>query len=325
MESNFSFLEKDFPVLYKYGCFAEQYLYSDPNTCLFKMGQMGELIINLMFDFDNIQPVPRESIDKIKTLGRIGLLDYDMESLFHSLRKIRNIAVHEGDGDTVTCKRYLPVIHSLSSWFEEVYGSLDFDASQVSFVMPAEKTEIDAEPIKLEAKEEERLLADAEKAAKKKKAVARNTRQQQTAAAANKRNKSEAETRILIDEQLRQVGWEADTTNIRYSNGTRPKKGHNMAIAEWPTNSNHGNGGYADYALFTGQQMVGIIEAKAAHKDVSTVIDFQGKDYPKHIRPEDDKYVIGTWGEYKVPFTFATNGRPYLEPVSYTHLRAHET
>ena len=51
MESNFSFLETDFPVLYKYGCYAEQYLYNDPNSCLFKMGQMGEAIINLMFDF----------------------------------------------------------------------------------------------------------------------------------------------------------------------------------------------------------------------------------------------------------------------------------
>ena len=36
-------------------------------------------------------------------------------------------------------------------------------------------------------------------------------------------------------------------------------------------------------------------------------------DYPRCIREEDEKYVIGKWGEYKVPFTFATNGRPYLE------------
>lgn len=36
-------------------------------------------------------------------------------------------------------------------------------------------------------------------------------------------------------------------------------------------------------------------------------------DYPRNIRAEDAKYQIGIWGEYKVPFTFATNGRPYLE------------
>ena len=49
--------------------------------------------------------------------------------------------------------------------------------------------------------------------------------------------KSEAETRYLIDEQLRKVGWEADTENLRYAKGTRPARGHCMAIAEWPTDS----------------------------------------------------------------------------------------
>ena len=86
-----------------------------------------------------------------------------------------------------------------------------------------------------------------------------------------------------------------------------------MAIAEWPTDSTVSKKGYADYALFVGTKLVGIIEAKAEHKDIPSVIDYQGKDYPRNIRKEDAKYQIATWGEFKVPFTFATNGRPYLE------------
>ena len=86
-----------------------------------------------------------------------------------------------------------------------------------------------------------------------------------------------------------------------------------MAIAEWPTDSTVSKKGYADYALFVGTKLVGIIEAKAEHKDIPSVIDYQGKDYPRNIRKEDAEYQIGTWGEFKVPFTFATNGRPYLE------------
>lgn len=62
--------------------------------------------------------------------------------------------------------------------------------------------------------------------------------------------------------------------------------------------------GQADYV----DKLIGIIEAKAEHKDIPSVIDFQGKDYPRNIRQEDAEYQIGTWGEYKVPFTFATNG-----------------
>ncbi len=130
---------------------------------------------------------------------------------------------------------------------------------------------------------------------------------------ASQRQKSEAETRYMIDEQLRQVGWEANTQEIRYSKGTRPSKGRNLAIAEWPTDSTVNKKGYADYALFVGKKLVGIIEAKAEHKDIPSVIDYQGKDYPRNIRKEDAEYQVGSWGEYKVPFTFATNGRPYLE------------
>ena len=152
-----------------------------------------------------------------------------------------------------------------------------------------------------------------EKAAASSNSVTKEKRRQQAAKAASQRQKTEAETRYIIDQQLRQVGWEADTENLRFSNGTRPAKGRNLAIAEWPTDSTVGNHGRADYALFIGLQFVGIIEAKAEHKDIPSVIDYQGKDYPRNIRVDDAQYQVGSWGSYKVPFTFATNGRPYLE------------
>ncbi|MEB3168387.1 MAG: hypothetical protein VKK97_06600 [Synechococcaceae cyanobacterium] len=37
----------------------------------------------------------------------------------------------------------------------------------------------------------------------------------------------EAATRQLIDDQLRQAGWEADSQTLRYSNGARPQKNRN--------------------------------------------------------------------------------------------------
>ena len=53
----------------------------------------------------------------------------------------------------------------------------------------------------------------------------------------------------------------------------------------------------ADYALFIGLQFVGIIEAKAEHKDIPSVIDYQGKDYPRNIREADAQYQVGTLGQ----------------------------
>jgi len=68
----------------------------------------------------------------------------------------------------------------------------------------------------------------------------------------------EAEPRKLIDEQLRQAGWEADSTALRYAAGARPAKSRKVAIAEWPTAS-----GPADYVLFVGLTAVAGIEPSA--------------------------------------------------------------
>lgn len=47
--------------------------------------------------------------------------------------------------------------------------------------------------------------------------------------------------------------------------------------------------------------MVATIEAKATHRDVSAVIDCQGKDYARNIRDEDKVYRLGDWYGFKVP------------------------
>lgn len=117
----------------------------------------------------------------------------------------------------------------------------------------------------------------------------------------------EQATRALIDQQLRDRGWETDSVDLRYGKGTRPIKGRNMAIAEWPTAS-----GPADYALFVGETCLGIVEAKRYRKNVSAAVD-QAERYSKGFAwaPNADN-----WGDgFAVPFVFATNGRPYLKQV----------
>ena len=191
---------------------------------------------------------------------------------------------------------------------------MELPASEFCYACKEEKTKKIVVLNKAQEEEKEEELTKAAIAcAERSEQIDKKIRLKQANKMASQRQKSEAETRYMIDEQLRQVGWEANTQEIRYSKGTRPVKGRNMAIAEWPTDSTVSKKGYADYALFVGTKLVGIIEAKAEHKDIPSVIDYQGKDYPRNIRKEDAEYQIGTWGEFKVPFTFATNGRPYLE------------
>ena len=129
-------------------------------------------------------------------------------------------------------------------------------------------------------------------------------------AAAEAISLDEAETRALIDQQLRDSGWEADTKAMRYASGTRPVKGRNLAIAEWPTAS-----GPADYALFVGLTLVGVVEAKRRRKNVSAAID-QAERYSSGIGASDDfAFAGGPWGDHKVPFVFAANGRSYLKQI----------
>lgn len=120
----------------------------------------------------------------------------------------------------------------------------------------------------------------------------------------------EASTRERIDQQLRDRGWEADTKTLRFASGTRPAKGRTMAIAEWPTAS-----GPADYALFVGLRLVGVVEAKRRRKNVSAAID-QAERYSETIKgPDGGEFAGGPWDKYRVPFVFATNSRAYLQQL----------
>ncbi|TPL81893.1 type I restriction-modification system endonuclease [Mesorhizobium sp. B2-3-12] len=128
--------------------------------------------------------------------------------------------------------------------------------------------------------------------------------------AAAKIELDESQTRALIDQQLRDRGWEADTKALRHSAGVRPAKGRNMAIAEWPTAS-----GPADYALFVGMTLIGVVEAKRQRKNVSAAID-QAERYSSGISDSDDFVMAGgPWVGHHVPFVFAANGRSYLKQI----------
>ncbi|MBG0758397.1 type I restriction-modification system endonuclease [Vibrio cidicii] len=119
----------------------------------------------------------------------------------------------------------------------------------------------------------------------------------------------EAETRVIIDQQLVDAGWEADTENLRYSKGVRPEPNKNRAIAEWPTKS-----GPADYALFMGMTLVATIEAKKSAKNVYDAVD-QAKRYAKGIQHLPSNVEVTQHNEFLVPVVFATNGRAYLKQL----------
>ncbi|MEY4345511.1 MAG: hypothetical protein RL032_1343, partial [Pseudomonadota bacterium] len=137
---------------------------------------------------------------------------------------------------------------------------------------------------------------------------------QSAATAASQVQLDEAETRRIIDEQLRQAGWEADTPTLRYSKGTRPQRGRNMAIAEWPC-----DGYSADYVLFNGLTPMAVVEAKRKNVDVSGALQ-QAKRYSRTFTASAETQLHDrNWGEqseHRIPFVFSANGRPYLRQLA---------
>ena len=124
----------------------------------------------------------------------------------------------------------------------------------------------------------------------------------------------EADTRKLIDQQLRLAGWEADSITLKYSKGARSEKNRNRAIAEWPTES-----GPADYVLFAGLTPVAVVEAKRKIVDVSGALQ-QAKRYSRTFTHATDatqpaQNSNGTV-QYRVPFAFSSNGRPFLRQLA---------
>lgn len=311
---NFSFLKSHWEDLEKTGSLAEDYVYSDPNTSMIKQGLFAERLVKYMLAYDGIREPQYDNThaNRIKLLKDHDLLPRDIDNTLYVLRRVRNEAAHSGLDDGDRARDNLKLTYDLGVWFMQTYGDYRFEPAP--YVEPEDRA-LSAEKLAKENAELEKKYKELEteleqirtkgKSDTKRKGVA-----YQKAALINL---SEAQTRELIDEQLRRAGWEADTKNLRYSKGSRPEKNTYRAIAEWPTDSSLGNCGYADYVLFIGETMVGVIEAKKVDTDVFGALNVQAKDYAKNIKEKDHKYVIKKYYDYLVPFIYATNGRPYLE------------
>lgn len=356
MESpNFSFLKGYAPILLQCAAQAEHYVFSDPNTCLIKLRQFGELLaqeiaartgVELYFD-DNAVTILNKLQDK-------GVLGPKPAQLFHSLRKTGNKAVHEYSGSREDALYHLRMARALAVWFhravskdqsfdpgefipppnpkdaeislqdelerlhaqlatalaskaqaEAVAQKAYSDLSSAQSLVVESQAQWETEKKAFEAKLEELRAQAASTSKEEKEAV-----YQAVQSASESLDLSEADTRKLIDEQLREAGWEADSTLLTHGKGVRPQKGRNLAIAEWPTAS-----GPADYVLFAGLTPIAAVEAKKKNKDVPGAIP-QAKRYSRDYKPSGDEIAAGgPWGDYKLPFLFSANGRPYLKQI----------
>lgn len=143
---------------------------------------------------------------------------------------------------------------------------------------------------------------------------------QKAAEAAQKVVMDEASTRLIIDQMLRDAGWQADTVNLTHAKGARPERNQNKAIAEWPTQGKQS----ADYILFAGITPIAAVEAKRLNVNVAGKIP-QAERYARGLEREADHqpaWIVegrsapwpdGEDGAFQVPFVYSCNGRPFIK------------
>jgi type I restriction enzyme, R subunit len=360
---NFSFIEKFEPLLHRLAFLAEQLFPTDPNTSLLKARQFGEAVAQQVAARSRYPASPGErQIDLLNRLKTDGLLPKSIADMLHFIRKMGNEANHGLTGnasDALTCLRFMQTIaiwhvrahHAAAQVISvafipprlpidqtpELQAQIDTLMAQLSAAERARAAEesrfeqtdemrqkLAAQAGELEAEREAlRIEIETLKSNSQKPQSLSDAQLAQNAYQAFETVRlTEADTRDLIDSALQDAGWEAHHRTLRQSNGTAPEPGKNIAIAEWKTRS-----GPVDYALFSGETCVGVIEAKRESKDVPGVLA-QAERYARDIvlaagasvkhapfpgAPTQDQDEFTA--TFKVPFAFATNGRPHVKQM----------
>lgn len=319
LNSNFAFFTGEWEVLAKLGESAERNIYRDPHTSIMKLRLLGETIAKAILASDNIREVyGTTQVDRINTLRREGLAEPEVVDIFDTLRRKGNTASHEANfGTPKEAKMLLELAFKLSVWFMEVY--VDWNFTPKAYEEPKETIELEKQ-LQSKIEQLEQDIAQKEQQLIKRldiiveDVISRDTkveRKKKSKQHIQKHRLSEAQTRIIIDDKLRAAGWMVDTEEINYKkHGTLPEKNKNMAIAEWKVGTK-----YADYALFIGLQLVGIVEAKAKHRDIPAALESQSKVYARLVEEKEGIELLPPNGEYKVPFLYASNGRHYLKQL----------
>lgn len=319
MAGNFEFLHNRWEILSNLGEMAERNLFIDPNTSLIKLRMFGETMTKFICALEEMDETKElTQVERLSQLKRDDLITDEIEDYLHTLRKIGNKAVHEsGYGSTREAQALSHLAFRLSVWFMQVYGDWDFQAPEYIEPLQQETVSNDEQLAQLAESYEAKVVRLQEELSvlRQQQSIVTNEdkkkRRLKSKQAGSAFTLTEAETRLIVDEKLRQAGWEVDSQTLRFGLGVRPEKGRNLAIAEWALKT-----GFADYALFCGLELVGIVEAKRISRNVEADIA-QAKKYAMQVVRHGDEIIHGAWGNYQVPFLFSTNGRPYLEQLKH--------
>ncbi|MGO9370890.1 MAG: type I restriction-modification system endonuclease [Syntrophobacteraceae bacterium] len=269
---------------------AAKALPNEPLVTLKRLTLLGDSITQFILAFEGLrEPAENSQIARLNTLSNRGFLPSMLLPFFRVLNGAERVESSAPQTVQMRAALVMKLAYRLATLFTKAYGT-HLPPAAIKAVNPDDVVKT----IRVSAIPE----------------TVRRLARKEAARRANTLQLAEEETRVIIDFQLRVAGWQADSIALRYSQGSRPLKAANQAIAEWPTET-----GPADYALFTALDFIGFIESKKMGKDVVSDLE-QSKRYSKGAKLDGQaRFISKSWEQYRVPFLFATNARPYLDQL----------
>lgn len=119
---NFDFLEERDKAMAHLSRQAEGYVYSDPESCMFKLRLMVETMAKRLVRMHMPEYVSEDLAVMLSSLERVGALTRTRADAMHAIRRDGNAAVHGERTPVPTAIRRLKEAHGVARWFAQAAG-----------------------------------------------------------------------------------------------------------------------------------------------------------------------------------------------------------
>jgi hypothetical protein len=116
-ETNFEFLERFDPRVAELAKQAEEYVHSDPDSCMFKLRLMVETMAKKLTSLQMRGDISKDLGAMLGALERSGVVPRRQADTMHAIRRDGNAAVHGNPTPVPTAMRRLREAYSISGWF----------------------------------------------------------------------------------------------------------------------------------------------------------------------------------------------------------------
>lgn len=147
-QSNFDFMNQYDHRVSHLGGQAEQYVHTDPESCLFKLRLMVEMMARRLVELQAPRLADLDLIAILRSLEQYGMLPKKQADGMHAIRRDGNAAVHGSETPVPTAMRRLRDAHRISAWYcSMIQRGVKVRPSQ--FVPPPGPVQVDADALKM--------------------------------------------------------------------------------------------------------------------------------------------------------------------------------